>query len=852
MATISELNVKLGLLTGAFQKSLRGVERDLRQSSGRLSRLGNDMALSISAPLAGIGYAALRSTGEMESLRLAIETTMKDAGYTIEQARKELDDLRKAALAPGLDFEQAVKASIRLQNVGKSAEDARKTIKETANTISLAGGTAEDLDGVTIQFAQMISKGKVLSQDLRIIQERMPKISLLMKEAFGTSNAENLQEMGITGHQFVDEMTKRMGGLSRVSGGLANSFVNFSSAIRQSLGVLGEEIDKTFDVRGNLEKFSGWVSGIVEGFKGLGDGTKKFIVTSAGILVIFAPLVKVLGAVQGLAAQTISIFSSMVGVFKNVAGAVLKAAAAFQAMDMKTKLTTIGLIAAAVAGLVLAFHHFSKELSTAEKITANLTEVNLSAQKSMIEERIEAERLTNILKDNTAGYDAKKKALERLREISPEYFDGLEIEKSGVEDITKAYNLYVGGLLKIAKIKAANAKILELENQKLELVNKKYNSAEAALYSYVGFGEVGQKKMVEARQKEVAAIEQQQAALEQLILMQNAVVGPMPYVPPSTKKVGNNKGGDEAADKVKSVADILAETEKAFARVEAKAGLFGSTFDAQAEKVGVLREAISDLLEIGLKPTDPVLAGLSEQFKDLSGHIQLMPSDLAALAEAEALALDSLEPVLDETKLLNDEFLALGTNLSDVAVVAAERSKEMANSFSAMNMAISTAMQAAGEAMKQSAQEGETSMKAMGKAALKAAADVIRAALMEAVASQIKKAIVSIPFPFNLAIAAAGGAAVGVMFNRLMKGLKIPAFAEGGMVSKPTLGLFGEYPGAKTNPEFVLRQDQLLGLMSKAGGGGNVNVTGTFRIAGRDLVLVLEQAQAERLRLANR
>lgn len=65
------------------------------------------------------------------------------------------------------------------------------------------------------------------------------------------------------------------------------------------------------------------------------------------------------------------------------------------------------------------------------------------------------------------------------------------------------------------------------------------------------------------------------------------------------------------------------------------------------------------------------------------------------------------------------------------------------------------------------------------------------------------------------------------------------AFADGGIVSGPTLGLVGEYPGASTNPEVIAPLDRLKSLI-----GGNNNDGGFIaetRISGRDLAIILNR-----------
>lgn len=82
---------------------------------------------------------------------------------------------------------------------------------------------------------------------------------------------------------------------------------------------------------------------------------------------------------------------------------------------------------------------------------------------------------------------------------------------------------------------------------------------------------------------------------------------------------------------------------------------------------------------------------------------------------------------------------------------------------------------------------------------------------------------------------AAAAALTGVMIATMAS---LPKFAEGGIAYGPTLGLFGEYAGASTNPEVVAPLDRLRSLIApQESGGGSVR----FRIEGRDLVGVLSK-----------
>lgn len=62
-------------------------------------------------------------------------------------------------------------------------------------------------------------------------------------------------------------------------------------------------------------------------------------------------------------------------------------------------------------------------------------------------------------------------------------------------------------------------------------------------------------------------------------------------------------------------------------------------------------------------------------------------------------------------------------------------------------------------------------------------------------------------------------------------------FADGGIVSGPTVGLIGEYAGASNNPEVVAPLDKLRGMLNPV--GEPVIIGGTLRASGREIICVL-------------
>jgi|TARA_Y100000052_G_scaffold27487_1_gene35689 hypothetical protein len=86
--------------------------------------------------------------------------------------------------------------------------------------------------------------------------------------------------------------------------------------------------------------------------------------------------------------------------------------------------------------------------------------------------------------------------------------------------------------------------------------------------------------------------------------------------------------------------------------------------------------------------------------------------------------------------------------------------------------------------------------------------------------------------------------ALSVAKGGLIENLNVGNFANGGIISGPTLGLMGEYAGANSNPEVVAPLSKLKSMI----GGGSQQVEVVGRISGTDIFLSNAKTSGNRLR----
>lgn len=141
----------------------------------------------------------------------------------------------------------------------------------------------------------------------------------------------------------------------------------------------------------------------------------------------------------------------------------------------------------------------------------------------------------------------------------------------------------------------------------------------------------------------------------------------------------------------------------------------------------------------------------------------------------------------------------------------------------------------------ESATLAENATVAVSAAAATTAANALATASWSALAAAMTFAAHA-EIPFAGTAIAAGFVATQ---QAIIAACSIPKFANGAIAYGPTLGLFGEYSGASTNPEVVAPLDKLQSLLDIQGGGiqgGKVK----FKIKGRSLEGVL--AKEDRIR----
>lgn len=147
------------------------------------------------------------------------------------------------------------------------------------------------------------------------------------------------------------------------------------------------------------------------------------------------------------------------------------AAMAQKAFNTAIKSSPWGLILTAIASVVMYLITYEKKLSSIEKAQKSLNDAQAESAKIYNEEKYNVEMLVKIAKDETQSKENRKKAIQELNRISPEYLGNLSLETINTNEAKKALDDYLGSLEKKIKAEVLYEKLKENIKKQSDIEN---------------------------------------------------------------------------------------------------------------------------------------------------------------------------------------------------------------------------------------------------------------------------------------------------------------------------------------------------------------------------------------------
>jgi hypothetical protein len=382
---------------------------------------------------------------------------------------------------------------------------------------------------------------------------------------------------------------------------------------------------------------------------------------------------------------------------------------------------------------------------------------------------------------------------------------------------TKQENLQGEFDLRVSDLKLAESNALQLaktESEKATIATTFANKILDAKANYL----IAQEKLRTAEEKNENLLAQNLAIIDNEILVNNNNLSDK-LKALGEKDKDNNKKLIEDAEKLKQ--DNANFVDKANKNELDAIANFYQEKENQATRDfqnGLLTEKQYSLaiLQIQLQRAKNTLQALRDNGQTNTAEVEKQILDLQAKVN------EGLKGVDEITKKFNDS---------------------INSAFQAMSQG---GFEGIGKALGDSISSGASFMDSAFKVVLSSIAGFIEAYGKAMIAYGVAKLALETAFAsFNPVLAIAAGvtlvAAATLVRNTEMGGVK--AFADGGIVSGPTLGLMGEYPGASSNPEVIAPLSKLQGMLDTSGGSFPAFLE--TRFDGRDLYLAVKKYERD-------
>jgi TP901 family phage tail tape measure protein len=206
-------------------------------------------------------------------------------------------------------------------------------------------------------------------------------------------------------------------------------------------------------------------------------------------------------------------------------------------------------------------------------------------------------------------------------------------------------------------------------------------------------------------------------------------------------------------------------------------------------------------------------------------------------AATDPIGLPDPEETGKKVNLIKQYLEGLGLSMEQISEIATSVGDSVANAFSNMSAGLVESLGLA-----------ENGFQGFVKGMIQTVLDLIAMMLAQSVSQAIAGATASGAASGPAAIFTTPAFIATAVGGVMSAFAAIPKFADGGIVSGTTLGMMGEYTGAKQNPEVIAPLNKLEGMLGTKQ-PQQVNVGGEFRIQGQDLVVALQRADRNRGRL---
>lgn len=457
--------------TDRLKKTLLESEKRLYESERKYAELiaANRVELSKrNAELKASAQYEQANTGSIEKARAAIKQLTQERdklNLFTEEGRKKQEQLNAS-----IDkYNNFIKQSVSLleqqkMNVGNYAGSLAQPFETLINKLDELKANLKN--GIGIGGKTDVESLNKASYAVTVIENALSK-----------SNAE-----GATSVKQIKNLSNAYRDLSITFGKADGSTNTFLSTLQAQVGAAKDEVADLSDelkLAASDTKGIDNVVGSLNALAGIAQGAAGAYALFGGSQEDAAKVTAKLIAIQGIANSVQQVGQELTkkGTIANkayeytlnlVTTATSTNAAATARLNAVLKLSTIGVVVAAVAGLVYIYQQLKKATDEAGQSAKDLADIRAEGLKNAADELTKVRLLYEASQNQNLSLKERKKAVDELQKQYPDYFKNLTDEEILAGKAASAYEQLSKSIIKTGLAQAAKAKITEISSSILE------------------------------------------------------------------------------------------------------------------------------------------------------------------------------------------------------------------------------------------------------------------------------------------------------------------------------------------------------------------------------------------------
>jgi tape measure domain-containing protein len=476
MAGRLSFSIAINLLTENFKRGTNQVKAAFRSMQMQI------LTFAAALGAGGLGLSNLVSRFiDVARETNRVTTALKNVSGTMSQYADNQKYLLDLAKKYGLEINALTanyaKFTAAASISGMSMIDQRKVFESVSRACTAFGMSADDSNGVMLALSQMMSKGKISSEELRLqMGERLPVALQAMAKAAGVSVAglDKLLKQGKL--MSKDVLPKFAEALNEMIPNVDTD--NLETSVNRRKNVFTELVNGT-DIQSKYKALIDWLTNIV---KSAADNIKSIVtyLVAAVLVMVTSRLVnKIISSIAKaeLAAKSAARRAAKDAgqKFDEVAWKAQKAGAsirmAFSKAMLSIKATLISMaptaILAVIGAIVAKFYNAYKESQRIKGLFDNyLNRMNHAAESNS--EIVKVKALLSEYNKVNSSLDYKKQILGKINGIL-----GTELKTN--QDVNKEISKRIELLESAARAELAAKEVAESENELRKIGSKSYN-----------------------------------------------------------------------------------------------------------------------------------------------------------------------------------------------------------------------------------------------------------------------------------------------------------------------------------------------------------------------------------------